>query len=213
MPQPYAPSAYPSTRREPERITPSGWWFALGALFAVIGIVGGIVYAATGFVRPVDRIAAFQRANAPGPAQVRLTDGGDYYVYLEYQGARLSEPAHPVTVEITDPDGKPVQLRHRESSMGYRVDGHEGRVAYAFTTSRPGTYQVAMDGEDISAAIGPGVGASFVGPLVIGGALIFTGLLACLATTLVVAARRGAHKAAPAPVGNAAGAFRQWHEY
>ncbi|AFU06054.1 hypothetical protein [Nocardia brasiliensis] len=193
----YPGSPYPPQPQAAPRVTPSGWWFALGALLIALGVLGGAALAVGSFTQVSGRVDDFQRIEVPGSGAVQLSETGGYTVYFEYSGASEAIFGGEVNVRIADPGGAPVQLRRYDSDVTYSFGKREGRAALSFDAAVPGTYQVTIQGDpgtSATAAIGRGLGTSFVGTLLGGIALGVGGLLLGLAVVIVVAVKRSGSK-------------------
>ncbi|WP_174567693.1 hypothetical protein [Nocardia altamirensis] len=193
-PAQYAGSPYSAGQQAPQRITPSGWWFVVGALLIVGGLVGGIVLGVLGFVGMSGKVDDLQRVPVPGSGAVQLTETGGYTVNFEYPGA--SEHGFPgrITTSITDPSGAAVPLQDYSANVTYTFGKHEGRAAFSFTANTPGTYRVTTTGGPATAAIGRGFGTSLAGSLVGAFALGFGGLVLGVIALIVVGVKRGRSK-------------------
>ncbi|BDT93604.1 hypothetical protein IFM12275_35800 [Nocardia sputorum] len=179
----------------PQPITPSGRWFALGGALIALGIIGGIVLGAFGFLQTSGRIDDFQRVKVPGSGVVNLAESGGYTVYVEYSGASSRSTPGTVNLRVLDPDGKHVELRKYDATITYSFGGHEGRTGFSFEAAKPGGYRVTTAGSsEVTVAVGQGLGSSFVGALLGGLALGFGGVVLGVLVIVVVAVKRRASK-------------------
>ncbi|MEU2040290.1 hypothetical protein [Nocardia niwae] len=176
-------------------ITPSGRWFALGGALIGVGIIGGIILGAFGFLQTSGRIDDFQRIKVPGSGVVNLAESGGYTVYLEYSGAASQGPSGTVDLRVLDPDGKHAELRKYDATVTYSFGSHEGRAGFSFDAAKPGAYRVTTAGSsEVTVAIGQGLGSSFVGTLLGALALGFGGVVLGVLVIVVVAVKRSASK-------------------
>ncbi|WP_280373951.1 hypothetical protein [Nocardia wallacei] len=191
MSQPHS-SAMPGV---PERVIPSGRWYALGALLVVAGIAGAVVVALVGFVRMSDRVDGFQRVPVPGSADVQITETGGYTVYFEYPNASSRVFQGNVNVRLLGPDGTSVPLEDYSSALTYGLGGHEGRAGFSFDAARPGTYHLVTQGDSgVTAAIGRGIGGSLASTILLALGIGAAGVVLGLVVFIVVAVKRGAAK-------------------
>lgn len=191
MSQPH-PSAVPGA---PERVGPSGRWYALGALLVVAGIAGAVAVAVIGFAHMSDKVDGFQRVPVPGSADVRITETGGYTVYFEYPNASSRMFQGNVNVRLLGPDGASVPLEDYSSALTYGFGGHEGRAGFSFDAARPGTYHVVTQGDSgVTAAIGRGIGTSLASSIFLALGVGAMGVVLGLVTVIVVAVKRGSSR-------------------
>ncbi|WP_433660404.1 hypothetical protein ACQPW1_47090 [Nocardia sp. CA-128927] len=196
--QPHHPgSPYPAP---PQRITPSGWWFAFGGLLIAIGVLGGLGLGVFGITQTSSKIDDFQRIAVPGSGDLRLAETGGYTVYFEdtsgggYGGR--------VNIVITDPSGSAVPLNKYDATVTYSFGKHSGEAAFSFEAKQPGTYHVTTKGDPgVTAAIGRGLGSSFVYQLFAALGVGGGGLLLGLVVIIVVAVKRSGSKRRAAQAG------------
>ncbi|MBF6193476.1 hypothetical protein [Nocardia implantans] len=190
---PTSPSPVGSPATQP--ITPSGRWFALGGVLIGVGIIGGIILGAFGFLQTSGRIDDFQRVKVPGSGVVNLAESGGYTVYLEYSGASSRGPSGTVNLRVLDPEGKHAELRKYDATVTYSFGSHEGRAGFSFDAAKPGAYRVTTAGSsEVTVAIGQGLGSSFVGTLLGALALGFGGVVLGVLVIVVVAVKRSANR-------------------
>lgn len=193
MSQPSFPTSPPPVGSP--SITPSGRWFALGGALIGLGIIGGIVLGAVGFLQTSGRIDDFQRVKVPGSGVVNLAETGGHTVYFEYSGASSRAASGTVNLRVLDPDGKHVELRKYDATITYSFGRHEGRAGFSFEAAKPGAYRVTTAGSsEVTVAIGPGLGSSFVGALLGALALGFGGVTLGVLVIVVVAVKRSANR-------------------
>ncbi len=192
---PFPTSPDPMGSPTPQAITPSGRWFVLGGALIALGIIGGIVLGAVGFLQTSGRIDDFQRVRVPGSGVVNLAESGGYTVYLEYAGASSRGTSGTVNLRVLDPAGKHVDLRKYDASVTYSFGKHEGRAGFSFDAVEPGAYRVTTAGSsEVTVAVGRGLGSSFVGTLLGALALGFGGVVLGVLVIVVVAVKRSASK-------------------
>ncbi|MFE9579235.1 hypothetical protein ACFYO1_22815 [Nocardia sp. NPDC006044] len=185
-------SPYPPV---PQRITPSGWWFAFGGLLIAIGVFGGLGLGIVGITQTAGKIDDFQRVAVPGSGEVQLAETGGYTVYFEGLPGR-------VNIVITDPGGSAVPLTKYDASVTYSFGKHNGEAAFSFEAKQPGTYHVTTKGDyGGTAAIGPGLGDSFVFQLFAALGIGGGGLILGLVVIIVVAVKRSGSKRRAAQAG------------
>jgi hypothetical protein len=188
-------------------VRPSGWWFALAGVVAVVGIVAGVAVIARAATRYADRVEAFERAPMPVILEVEISERGGYSIYHEYDGfSSVGGRADP-DVQVTDPSGNDVFLRSYDSEVTYDVSGHHGIGVYTFDADETGTYAFeatmpfgGRSGDLI--AVGPGVGEDLALAIVAGIGLIGVGVVGAIVIAVVVGVMRSRSRRAqmPAPV-------------
>lgn len=173
----------PSVEGGLERLKPSGWWFVVAAAIGIGGIGAAVAIGVATAMGFSDRIDDFPRADVPGSEKVTLAADG-YIVYLEFPGAGDEtfglDPS--VDINITGPDGDPVDLEPYGGSATYSTGDHEGSALYTFTAEESGDYTVTIEGEQATIAIGHGVFDGIVGGIV---ATIAVGILSVGAAALI----------------------------
>ncbi|MBL1075858.1 hypothetical protein JK358_15790 [Nocardia sp. 2] len=200
------PGGYPPAQQP--RITPPAWWFAVGALLIVVGVVGAIALAVSSFTGMSDKIDGFQRVAIPGSGTVQL-ESGSYTVYIEGPDGATG------SVLITAPDGSEVTLEPYSSKVTYSFGGHDGEAEFSFQATQSGTYDVTTEGPSGSnIAIGEGLGGGIVGSVLGALALGLGGLFLGIIVLIVTAVKRsGSKKRAAAGSGWGGGApppGQQW---
>jgi hypothetical protein len=190
-------------------VRPSGWWFAVAGLAAVIGLVAGVTVIARGATRYADRVEAFERASMPVILEVEISEPGGYSIYHEYPGYSSFDGRAEPDVEVTDPSGDDVLLRSYDSDVTYDVSGHQGVGVYTFHADEPGTYEfdatmpfAGRSGDLI--AVGPGVGEDLALSIVAGIGLIGVGVVGAIVIAIVVGVMRGRSRRAQMPAPAAA---------
>ncbi|MGK8511368.1 hypothetical protein ACRS5S_26200 [Nocardia asiatica] len=192
---PFPSSPNPAGSPTPQQITPSARWFVLGGALIALGIIGGVVLGAFGFLQTSGRIDDFQRVKVPGSGVVNLTESGGYTVYFEYPEASSRGTSGTVNLRVLDPGGKHVDLQKYDASVTYSFGKHEGRAGFSFQAAEPGAYRVTTAGSsEVTVAIGQGLGSSFVGTLLGALALGFGGVVLGVLVIVVVAVKRSASK-------------------
>ncbi|MEV6556573.1 hypothetical protein AB0M22_12715 [Nocardia sp. NPDC051756] len=172
----------------PQRITPSGWWFAFGGLLIAIGVFGGLGLGIFGITQASGKIDDFQRIPVPGSGDLHLTETGGYTVYFEGLAGR-------VNIVITDPGGSTVPLNKYDATVTYSFGKHSGEAAFSFEAKQPGTYHVITKGDaGGTAAVGRGLGDSFVFQLFAALGIGGGGLVLGLVVIIVVAVKRSGSK-------------------
>jgi hypothetical protein len=188
-------------------IRPSGWWFAVAGLAAVIGMVVGVTVIVRGVERLADGVEAFERASMPVVLEVEISEPGGYSIYHEYLGSSSFEGRAEPDVQVTDPSGNDVFLRTYDSEVTYDVSGHHGIGVYTFRAGQPGIYEFdatmpfgGRSGDLI--AVGPGVGEDLAQSIAAGIGLIGAGLVGAIVVAVVVGVMRGRSRRAqmPSPV-------------
>lgn len=197
-----APPAPPTVDGDDSPLRPSSAWYWVGVVIMVAGIVGGIVFGVTRVSDAVGKVDDFPRVAVPGSAEIDL-DAGGYTVFHEYPGASQSYGfSFTPTVEITAPDGAPVDLDSYAGSETYNLSGHEGRAVWTFDAPVGGAYRVEVRGEpepfeEIA------IGTSYVGQMLLGifGGIAFAGLGVLIGGVLmiVIGVKRGRARRARQP--------------
>jgi hypothetical protein len=189
------------------KITPSGWWFAVAGLVALVGLVVGVVVMVRGITRYADKVEGFERAVMPTTLAVEISEPGGYSIYHESDGFPPVDERDDPEVEVTDPSGDDVVLRSYDSEVTYDVSGHEGIGVYTFRAEEAGRYEVDASmpfasGSDDLIAVGPGVGEDLAVSIVAGIALIGVGIVGGIVIAVVVGVMRSRSRRAqvPAPV-------------
>ncbi|WP_067532508.1 hypothetical protein [Nocardia crassostreae] len=184
----HSPYEIPPLPGDARRVTPSRWWFAVGVLLSIAGVLGGVGVGVAGLMRFSSTIDDFQRVAVPGLGTVELRESGGYTVYFEYPGA---DTDGTVRVLLTDPRGAEVPLRDYGSSMEYSIGVHDGRAVFSFEAEQAGEYRVTTQGPSgIAVAIGPGLGSSFVTGLLAALGMGFVGLFGGIVVLIVTTVKR-----------------------
>jgi hypothetical protein len=185
-------------------IRPSGWWFAVAGLAAVVGIVVGVTVIVRGVERLADGVEAFERASMPVVLEVEISEPGGYSIYHEYLGYSSFEGRAEPDVQVTDPSGNDVFLRTYDSEVTYDVSGHHGIGVYTFRADQPGIYEFdatmpfgGRSGDMI--AVGPGVGEDLARSIAAGIGLIGMGIVGAIVVAVVVGVMRGRSRRAQMP--------------
>src|SRR4029450_9165904 len=154
-PPPTLPSPPPTRVRR----RPSGGWYWVAGILAVLGLTAAFVWGAVGTITALDRVKDFDRVTIPGSLTVSVADPGTKVVYYESpaEAARYADPtatgrnatrwspATDATIEVghatntltwrqlrlqvTGPDGAVVPVHTYRSTAGYDVD--PGRLGRA----------------------------------------------------------------------------------
>jgi hypothetical protein len=189
------PAAYPPLPppvTSAEALKPSGWWYGLAVAVAMGSIIIAIIVFVQAIGDLVDHVDEFQRVSLPGTATVTLRDTGGYTVYHEFSGASSDTVFAPtVSVNITGPDGEPVELDTYDANVSYSWGGHEGVAVYSFRADKAGDYAVSAEGERGVVAIGRGIGDGLVGGIVGSLAIGIGGAAAGGVIAIVVGVKRG----------------------
>jgi hypothetical protein len=187
-PSPYPP---PVTSSSSEPLKPSAWWYGLAGGLGALGIVLGVVVAVVTFSSYTDKVDDFQRIEIPGSGTVTLDDTGGYTVYHEYPGADSDDFLSPeITVTVTAPDGSEVDLDLYDTTVQYSTADYEGVAVYSFRAFETGDYEVEVDGEQGTLAVGRGLGSGLVGGVLGAIALGAGGVIAGGVMAIVVGVRR-----------------------
>jgi hypothetical protein len=176
---------------------PSRRGYVVGGVIAVVGVGIGAILVVTAFVGMFRRIDDFQRVQVPGQAELTLSDAGGYSVYAEDDGRVDGSGMVEVTIEAAG-GGEPLALRPYGADVTYEWGSRRGHGLFTFEAPAAGTYLVTVDGDGGTLAIGRGLGAGFVGPVVSGLVLATVAFLVgggILVATLV--RRSGAKRAEP----------------
>jgi hypothetical protein len=173
----------PAVRPRPNRMG-----YVVGALIAVAGLIGGLVWGFSAYDAYRDDIVAFPRVSVPGTESVRLA-AGDYVVYYEAGGLRPSE----VAVTVADAAGETIALTTYDADVRYDApDGTVGRAFAQFSVASAGTHSVTVEAEQQAAqvAIGTRITSSMI--VAVFGALSLVIITAVIGLVIIVttAARR-----------------------
>lgn len=189
-----APEA-PAVRR------PSRVWFAVPAAIVAVTLVLAVSLIAQESTRVERRIKAFDRASAPGQAQLTFDDPGDYLLYVEGPVTPNSyiDPTEIILLP-DEPGSRRTVLRRFQSFVTYTdPSGLGGHAEFTFKVPEPGDYhlKVRWTPEDINGiAIGPYVYEGADSPVRRAFGITVVGLtLALVATVAIILARRRAARA------------------
>ena len=177
---------------------PSAIGYVTAVLLAIAGIVAGIALIVSGIRSYIDKVEGFQRVPVPGTGEIDLRDDGGYSIYFERPGLEDEDPLPSLTVSVTGPDGRELDLDRYGTDVSYDVSRFDGRGLFTFRADQPGLYVVRTDGSDGEVAVGRGIGARFAGAVVAGvGTLLLAPVLGAL-LALVTFLRRSKAKRAQA---------------
>jgi hypothetical protein len=153
------PPTRPSPPPTPVRRRPSGGWYWVAGILAVLGLTAAFVWGAVGAITALDRVDDYDRVAIPGSMTVFVADPGTRVVYYESPAefARYADPTttgrnatrwNPATdatievgyaantptwqqlgLQVTGPDGSVVPVRTHRSTARYDVD--PGRLGRA----------------------------------------------------------------------------------
>ena len=153
------PPTRPSPPPTPARRRPSGGWYWVAGILAVLGLTAAFVWGAVGAITALDRVDDYDRVTIPGSMTVFVADPGTKVVYYEDPAelARFADPTatgrnatrwNPATnatievgyaantptwqqlrLQVTGPEGAVVPVRTYRSSARYDVD--PGRLGRA----------------------------------------------------------------------------------
>jgi len=184
----------PSMWAAPARKAPSGWWYAIGAAFLVVGILSLALMFRDLLAFP----AHATRVLAPGEGRVALNPGS-YAVAYEYEsvlgGEVIRAPVEgtglQVTVVAADTQ-EPVPVRVPSGEFTYQSGSYAGRLIARFTVDRPGAYLIrsgyAADGDGPRAVLAVGPDGRLRFGLEIAGLVV--GLLAGVVILLITIIRQ-----------------------
>lgn len=190
MQPPPPPSPFASPPHTSQGVRPSGWWLALGIIILVGGLGACTALLASVGLGLEDKVKELQRVQVPGTSEIQLEEGS-YTLYLEYSGANDDVDPPPFEVQITAPDGTPIELDTYSTTQTYEAGRHEGAAFFSFSAPETGTYSITTSGQAGSVvAIGDSVftdlGARAVAGIVIG----IVGLIAGIVVIVVVSVKR-----------------------
>ena len=179
-PPPTRPSPPPTQVRK----QPSGGWYWVAGILAVLGLTAAFVWGTVGAITALDRVDDYDRVTIPGSMTVFVADPGTKVVCYEGpaelaryadptatgRGATRWNPATDATIEVgaatntptwqqlglqvTGPDGTVVPVRTYRSTARYDVD--PGRLGRAVAT-----FDATVAGSyRVSAARATGAGAT-----------------------------------------------------
>jgi hypothetical protein len=196
--------APPPARRAGRGRSPGRGWYAVAALVAVatLAVTGALAFGRV--TELVDRVDGFTRFNAPGGANVEVSDPGHYGVYHEYlrPTAGPGSPDSEFGLTVVGPDGAAVDVRPSDVTYGW--GSRRGAAVGEFEAEQPGSYQVVASAGAGQLAVGErmpgGLLRGFGGPVAAASAV----LAGCAILALIVGARRRRRR--PQPVGPPAAA-------
>ena len=182
-----APPSPPAGRRP----STAGYW--VGALVAVLSIVGAVVWGVFTFLGWQAHLEDFPRLTPPGTVAVSVTDPQTYVIYLEHD---RSTPVPDVpTVTVTGPTGAELPTAVQENDLRYDVPDAANRVGDAvlrFEANEPGAYLVTVEAADEGTTVA--VGDDLIGGwwLQVAGTvtLLLGGVLIGVVIVVVTAIRR-----------------------
>lgn len=167
-----------------------------GYVIAALVLIAGLAATATFLVLQLrDLGAGVRQVVVPGVAELELEEVGGYTIFHE-TGATVdgryyaADDVSGLAVTVTDPDGKPVDVRSAGVTTSYEFGGRKGRSILAFDIERPGTYLLKGEypggaGSDVVLAVGHGFGRRL--GATIAGALALAFGSAAIALALAVA--------------------------
>jgi hypothetical protein len=147
-PPPTRPSLPPTRVRR----RPSGGWYWVAGILAVLGLTAAFVWGAVGTITALDQVKDYDRVTIPGSLTVFVADPGTKVVYYESpaEAARYADPTatgrpaipynpatdatievgyaintptwHQLGLQVTGPDGVVVPVRTYRSTARYDVD-------------------------------------------------------------------------------------------
>jgi hypothetical protein len=185
-------------------VRPSRYWYLLaGGLLAAA--VACLAVAVTGVFSWDRQIHDFQRVPVPGSGTVRLTQPGEYALYVETRGACCSwtvgGPSGPLAHGSMGIVVRPVNGGQRAPvrswtglSFSYGADGRQGLAAGSITIRRPGTYLIETWAVRPASVTDLAVGRNIAGATLLPVALFLGGLavlLGAVVAVIVIAVRRG----------------------
>lgn len=195
--RPVGPEA--PTKRRPSRV-----WFAVPALTLFVSFAVAVSIVGRESNEVEDRIQSFERAGAPGQAELQFDRAGEYLLYVEGPVTPNSyiDPAEIILLP-DEPGSRRTILRRFQSFVTYTdPSGIGGHAEFTFSVPEPGPYhlKVRWSPDDINGvAVGPYVYEGANGPVRRAFAIAVAGLLVSAAITvaLVLARRRSSRVAAP----------------
>ena len=187
----------PATRR------PSRVWFALPVAVLLAALAGSVSIIGNESDRVEARIKGFERATAPGQAELQFDDPGDYLLYVEGPVTPNSYIDPTEIILLPDaPGSRRTVLRRFQSFVTYTdPSGIGGHAEFTFTVPEAGPYhlKVRWSPEDINGiAVGPYVYEGADGPVRRAFAVALSGaVLAVLITGALIWARRRRARTGP----------------
>lgn len=191
-----APEA-PAVRR------PSRVWFAVPVAIVAVTLVLAVSLIARESTRVEHRIKGFDRAGAPGQADITFDEPGDYLLYVEGPVTPNSYIDPTEIILLPDaPGSRRTVLRRFQSFVTYTdPSGLGGHAEFTFNVPEAGDYhlKVRWTPEDINGvAIGPYVYEAADGPVRRAFGITVVGLgLALVATVGIVLMRRRSARVEP----------------
>lgn len=180
-----------TTKRRPSRA-----WFAVPALIVLSSFAVAVSYVARESNQVEDRIQSFERAGAPGQAELTFDEAGEYLLYVEGPVTPNSyiDPTEIILLP-DEPGSRRTILRRFQSFVTYTdPSGIGGHAEFTFTVPEPGPYhlKVRWSPDDINGvAVGPYVYEGANGPVRDAFGIALLGLLVSIAiTTVLLIARR-----------------------
>jgi hypothetical protein len=186
------PGAAPSTTPAKRRPSTTGYW--LGALVAVLAILGALTWGTFTFLGWQAHVEDFPRLSPPGTVAVSVTEPGTRFLYAEHDRS-TAVPSLLPAVTVTGPSGAFVPLTAYRAEMRYDVPHDTNQVGDAvltFQAHEPGTYRVTVATADhgTTVAVGDDLLWGWAPRVVATIALLLGGLLVGLTLVVVTAARR-----------------------
>lgn len=183
---------------------PSRVWFAVPAVVLLVSLVAATTFVGRESNEVEDRIQSFERASAPGQAELEFDRAGEYLLYVEGPVTPNSyiDP-NEIILLPDEPGSRRTALRRFQSFVTYNdPSGIGGHAEFTFTVPEPGPYhlKVRWSPSDINGvAVGPYVYEGANGPIRTAFAIALAGVLVSLALTvaLVVARRRSTRAVTP----------------
>lgn len=178
------------------RVRPSGWWYVLVPLLAVLGIVGGVLAA----VEEGREVAeSFRLLGEDRRGSIDLEAGDEATVWAVWQDGR-DDPERPAAaVLVRGPAGEPVAFRPRTNGETTFSFGHESGVDLGtFVARDAGRHELAVTWQD--GAVRGAAPAAGVGVLDLSGLVdrvvrpIWLGVLAATVLFVVLMVLRGRAK-------------------
>lgn len=166
-------------------------WFAVPALIALTTLAVAVTFIGRESGRVEERIRGFDRAGAPGQAQLTFDRAGEYLLYVEGPVTPNSyiDPAEIILLPA-EPGARRTVLRRFQSFVTYTdPSGIGGHAEFTFDVPEPGDYQlkVRWTPEDINGiAVGQYVYEGADGPVRTAFAVALAGLTVALLTTIVI---------------------------
>ena len=155
-------------------LRPSRYWYLIaGGLLAVAAVC--LTAAIVGIFSWDQQIQDFQRVPVPGSGEVKLTQPGQYVLYVEARGAccswtigsqntPLAGWSMHLAMGLADGSRQFPVNSYTGLPESYGVGGHQGLTAMSFTITQPGSYLIETRDVHPAAVTDLAVGRSIVGP-------------------------------------------------